>query len=56
MNVERLKAMAENLKGHAWLERFRAADYENTNHEQSPEHANAIASFVDELLNEILKD
>lgn len=53
-NRDLIKA-AEELKDHAWLARFRKANYENKHHEISPCAANDIAGWVDEFIDLVLE-
>ena len=54
MDIEFLQQKAVMLKNHAWLERFRRADYENKYNELSPQACRDIAAYVDSLLDDII--
>lgn len=45
--------LARDMRGYGWLERFRRATDENQIQQQSPFHANQVASAVDKLLDAI---
>ena len=45
---------AKTLRNHAWLERFRKADYGNKWNELSPQACRDIAVYVDALLDRIV--
>jgi hypothetical protein len=50
-----LQGKARKLKDHAWLERFRKANYENKYNELSPSACNDIAWYVDAFVDAVLK-
>lgn len=49
-----IKELALSLKNHAWLERFRKANYENKYNELSPQACNDIAGYINTFLDTIL--
>lgn len=53
---DELKAAAEALSGHAWLERFRKADYgkHHAYSRLSPDACNEIAHYVDRFIMQVL--
>ena len=50
--------LASRLRNHAWLERFRKADYRQylRYSQLSPTACNDIAGYVDQLIDAVLKD
>jgi NTP pyrophosphatase (non-canonical NTP hydrolase) len=52
--LEKLAETAKAIKNHAWLERFRKADYANKYHEQSPDACRQIAGYVDKFLDAVI--
>lgn len=51
-----LRQLAEEMKMHAWLMRFRAAHAENDHNKMSPSACNDIAGYVDAMLDRIIAE
>lgn len=52
--IDDLRAAAVELREHAWLSRFRQANYKNKYNELSPQACNDIARYVDGFILKIL--
>lgn len=51
-----VRAAAESLRDHAWLERFRKANYDNSFNLLSPTACNDIARYVDKFIDTVLAE
>lgn len=49
-----LSEAAKELKNHAWLSRFRMADYANGYNQISPEGCRQIAGYVDGFISKVI--
>lgn len=51
-----VRAAAERMRDHAWLERFRKANYDNSFNLLSPTACNDIARYVDKFIDTVLAE